>query len=62
MKTKVLKAFASVQFKVLAYTMEMYKCNTLDQLASKFCKFYIAEDVHRIASDLEYAYETRNNI
>ena len=59
MKTKVLKVLATLKFEVLSYTIEQYGCDTLSELVDKLSWAYNAEDVNRIADDLEYAFENK---
>ncbi|MBQ9093202.1 MAG: hypothetical protein IJY03_04315 [Prevotella sp.] len=59
MKAKILRELATLNFEVLAYTVNFYGCNTLDELVDKLSFAYTQEDVKRIPDDLQYSYDTR---
>lgn len=60
MKAEILKALSVLRIEVLVYTMKEEKCETLGELVKKLAFAYNREDVHRIANDILFAYETRN--
>lgn len=54
MKTKVLKALASLPFSVVASAMGYYKLGTINQLVDKMGRLYNVEDIEQMKADLTF--------
>ena len=54
MKTKLLKALASLPFIVIASAMDYYKLSTINQLVDKMAWLYNVEDIERMKADLTF--------
>lgn len=54
MKTKVLKALASLPFNVVASAMGYYKLGTINQLVDKMGRLYNVEDIEQMKADLTF--------
>lgn len=54
MKTKVLKALASLPFSVVASAMDYHKLSTLNQLVDKMERLYNVEDIEQMKADLTF--------
>lgn len=54
MKTKVLKALASLPFSIVASAMDYYKLSTINQLVDKMGRLYNVEDIEQMKADLTF--------